>query len=104
MGRQIRVGDYVQLDSGHEGYVEDIGWRVTKIRMLANHMALVPNAKLSQTILVNCYLPNRELAVTMESTVAYGSALAKVEPCGAVLHEVQSRVGAAELIVARDRH
>ena len=25
MGRQIRVGDYVQLDGGHEGYVEDIG-------------------------------------------------------------------------------
>src|SRR3989338_7194291 len=34
--RPIRVGDYIKLSSGEEGYVMDIGWRTTRIRMLGN--------------------------------------------------------------------
>src|SRR5688572_31306944 len=34
--RQVRLGDYVKLDSGEEGYVTDIQWRNTSIRALAN--------------------------------------------------------------------
>jgi small-conductance mechanosensitive channel len=33
---QIRVGDYVRLDSGQEGHVVDFSWRSTRLRMLAN--------------------------------------------------------------------
>ena len=63
---QIRVGDYVRLDSGQEGYVADIGWSSTRIRMLPNNLVLVPNGKLSQAIVTNYYLPDRELAVLVE--------------------------------------
>lgn len=35
---QIRVGDYVRLDSGQEGVVVDFSWRSTRIRMLANNL------------------------------------------------------------------
>lgn len=77
--RQIRVGDYVKLESGQEGYVDDIGWRATKIRMLPNNMVLVPNNKLSQAIITNFYLPNRELAVLVDVGVEYGSDLSRVE-------------------------
>ena len=73
---QIRVGDYLRLDSGQEGYVADIGWRSTRIRMLPNNLVLVPNAKLSQAIVTNYYLPDRELAVLVEVGVDYGSDLA----------------------------
>jgi small-conductance mechanosensitive channel len=76
---QIRVGDYVRLDSGEEGYVADIGWRSTRIRMLPNNLVLVPNAKLSQAIVTNYYLPDRELAVLVEVGVDYDSDLAHVE-------------------------
>jgi small-conductance mechanosensitive channel len=31
--KPIRVGDYVKLDSGEEGYVHSIGWRSTRIRL-----------------------------------------------------------------------
>ena len=79
MTRQIRVGDFIKLESGQEGYVEDIGWRATTIRMLPNNMVLVPNNKLSQSIITNYYLPNRELAVLVEVGVDYGSDLANVE-------------------------
>ena len=79
MTRQIRVGDYIKLDSGHEGYVQDIGWRATMIRMLPNNMVLVPNQKLGQAIITNFYLPSRDLAVTVELAVSYDSDLDQVE-------------------------
>ena len=76
---QIRVGDFVKIESGEEGYVTDIGWRVTRIRMLPSNLVVVPNAKLSQAIVTNFYLPDRELAVRVEVGVDYDSDLAHVE-------------------------
>lgn len=76
--RQIEVGDYIKLDSGEEGYVADINWRTTKIRMLPNNMVLVPNDKLNKSIITNYYLPDKELAVTVEVGVHYNSDLKKV--------------------------
>jgi small-conductance mechanosensitive channel len=76
---QIRLGDYVRLDSGQEGYVTDIGWRSTTIRMLANNLVLVPNAKLAQAVVTNYDLPERDLAVLVAIGVDYGSDLEHVE-------------------------
>ena len=47
---QMRIGDYVKLDSGAEGYVADVNWRATRIRMVSGSAVIVPNAKLSQAI------------------------------------------------------
>ena len=63
---QIRVGDYVRLDSGQEGYVADFSWRSTRLRMLSNNLIVVPNAKLAQAIVVNHHLPAQDLAVLVE--------------------------------------
>jgi len=79
MSRQIRIGDYVKLESGEEGYVADIGWRATKIRMLQNNMVLVPNAKLASALITNYYLPDKELAVLVQVGVDYASDLERVE-------------------------
>ena len=76
---QIRVGDYVKLDSGQEGYVVDFSWRSTRLRMLANNLVVVPNAKLAQAIVVNHHLPSQDLAVLVEVGVDYGSELVDVE-------------------------
>lgn len=76
---QIRVGDYVKLDSGHEGYVVDFSWRSTRLRMLANNLVLVPNSKLAQAIVVNHHLPSQDLAVLVEVGVDYSSDLRHVE-------------------------
>jgi len=75
----VRTGDYVRLDSGEEGYVADIGWRSTRIRLLANNMVLVPNARLAQAIVTNYYMPDCELAVLVEVGVDYASDLTRVE-------------------------
>jgi small-conductance mechanosensitive channel len=76
---QIRVGDYVKLDSGQEGYVVDFSWRSTRLRMLANNLIVVPNAKLAQAIVVNHHLPSQDLAVLVEVGVDYASDLSHVE-------------------------
>ncbi|MDP3722917.1 MAG: mechanosensitive ion channel family protein [Candidatus Omnitrophota bacterium] len=79
MSRQIRIGDYVKLESGEEGYVTDIGWRATKIKMLPNNVVLVPNVKLASAIITNYYLPDKELAVLVQVGVDYASDLEHVE-------------------------
>jgi small-conductance mechanosensitive channel len=76
---QIRIGDYVKLDSGQEGYVIDFSWRSTRLRMLANNLVIVPNAKLAQAIVVNHQLPSQDLAVLVEVGVDYASDLGHVE-------------------------
>ncbi|MBI3996763.1 MAG: mechanosensitive ion channel family protein [Candidatus Omnitrophica bacterium] len=79
LARQIRVGDYIKLDSGQEGYVEDIGWRATQILLPPNNMVYVPNKKLGEAIITNYDRPTREMVVTIEVGVEYGSDLARVE-------------------------
>jgi len=79
MSRQVRVGDYVALDSGQEGYIVDIGWRATTIKMLANSIIIVPNSKLSGAIVTNYFMPDREIAVLVDVGVSYSSDLEKVE-------------------------
>ena len=77
--KQVRIGDYIKLHTGEEGHVEDIGWRATKLRMLPNNIALIPNNKLAQANIVNFNLPSRDLAVTFDMGVEYGSDLSHIE-------------------------
>jgi small-conductance mechanosensitive channel len=77
--RPVRVGDYVKIEGGPEGYVVDVGWRSTKIRELPNNIVVVPNSKLAGSIITNYYLPEPELAVLVQVGVSYDSDLPKVE-------------------------
>jgi small-conductance mechanosensitive channel len=73
VARQIRLGDYIKLSTGEEGYVSDIGWRSTTIRALANNMTIVPNAKLAQAIVTNYYLPEKRMGSSLQVSVSYDS-------------------------------
>jgi len=53
ISRQIRLGDYIRLDSGQEGTVMDISLRNTTIRQLNNNLMILPNLKLSTAIVTN---------------------------------------------------
>jgi small-conductance mechanosensitive channel len=77
--KPIRIGDYIMLESGQEGYVMHIGWRSTRIRMLPNNIVIVPNAKLVSSQITNFYLPETEMAVLIQVGVSYQSDLEKVE-------------------------
>ncbi|MCJ7444654.1 MAG: mechanosensitive ion channel family protein [Methanotrichaceae archaeon] len=76
---EIRPGDYLKLDSGDEGFVTDISWRTATIRTLSNNTILVPNLKLSQSIITNFHLTEQQLSVPVELGVSYDSDLEKVE-------------------------
>lgn len=77
--KQVRPGDLLELDSGKRGYVEDITWRYTALRTPSNNRVVVPNALLSKAVITNYSLPDAELAITVDVTVANGSDLALVE-------------------------
>jgi small-conductance mechanosensitive channel len=77
--RPIREGDYIKLESGHEGYVIGVGWRSTRIRELSNDVVVVPNSKLASSVVTNYYLPEPELSVLVQVGVSYDSDLEKVE-------------------------
>ena len=46
---------------------------------MTENVVIIPNSKLSQSTVVNTYLPNKEMVITVESGVAYNSDLNKVE-------------------------
>lgn len=77
--KPIEVGQYVELDSGQEGYVAKIGWRSTTIRALPNNLIVVPNSRIMDAIITNYYLPERELSVLIQVGVHYKSDLDHVE-------------------------
>jgi len=50
--RQIEVGDFIKLENGEEGYVEDITWMNTIIRKQDNSRMVVPNSRLVNSIVI----------------------------------------------------
>ncbi|HUK62273.1 MAG TPA: mechanosensitive ion channel domain-containing protein, partial [Dongiaceae bacterium] len=79
LARRIRIGDFVELETGQQGYVADIGWRSTQIRELPNNLVIVPNARLAEVIVRNYSLPADEQSALVQVGVAYDSDLEQVE-------------------------
>ncbi|APZ44563.1 mechanosensitive ion channel protein MscS [Acidihalobacter ferrooxydans] len=77
--KPIRVGDFVELESGEQGFVEKIGWRSTWIKMLPNNIVIMPNGTLSKSRIINYYYPVPELSVPVDVGVHYNSDLEHVE-------------------------
>lgn len=77
--RQVRPGDFIQLESGEEGYVIDVTWRNTTIREPANNTLIVPNSKLASSRVRNFNQPDRELAVVVDVGIGYDNDLDRVE-------------------------
>jgi len=71
MAGQVRIGDYIKLDSGEEGYITDISWRSTSIRSLQNNAVIIPNAKLAKATITNYNLPEQSMAVSVAVSVSY---------------------------------
>lgn len=89
--KSIRVGDFVKLETGQEGYVMDITWRTTRIRMIPNNMVIIPNSKLSQSIVTNYYLPEKRMSLLIPVGVSYSSDPEKVEKI--LVEEAKKAVG-----------
>lgn len=75
----IRKDHYIVLDSGQEGYVEEIGWRITKIRSWDGNLIVLPNSRLAEAIVIDYEVPSPPLMFRVECGVSYDSDLEKVE-------------------------
>ncbi|MEV5409527.1 mechanosensitive ion channel family protein [Thermopolyspora sp. NPDC052614] len=77
--KKVQPGDYVRLDTGEEGYVDDINWRNTTVRQLSGNIVIVPNAHLADTVMTNYHQPAEEMSVSVQVGVSYDSDLDEVE-------------------------
>lgn len=94
--KPIRVGDYIELENKLSGFVEDIGWRSTRIRTLPNNIVVLPNSKLAESIVTNYSMPEDEMGVVIQCGVSYDSNLKKVEKVTIeVAKEIQKKVQGA---------
>ena len=77
--KPIRIGDYIKIESGEEGYVNQVGWHSTRIQTLSNNTVIVSNSKLAGSRITNFCLPDKEIPVGVNLGVTYDSDLEKVE-------------------------
>jgi small-conductance mechanosensitive channel len=77
--KPIRVGDYVKIADTIEGYVVDVGWRSTRVRMLQHNVVIVPNKRVAESIIINYDLPERRMTMLLPVSVGYGSDPDRIE-------------------------
>ena len=51
--RPFHMGDWIKVDGGIEGQVEEVGLRSTKIRTFYNSLIIIPNGNLSNAVIDN---------------------------------------------------
>ncbi|HEY2380372.1 MAG TPA: mechanosensitive ion channel family protein [Terriglobia bacterium] len=88
---QVRIGDYIKLDSGEEGFIADVSWRSTSLRSLQNNVIIIPNAKLAKATVTNYDLPERSMSISIVVSVEYGSDIDMVERV--LLEETRTAAG-----------
>lgn len=79
MDKAVKVGDFVQLETGEIGTVEEIGWRSSRIRTPANNLVVLPNLRLVDSTVTNMSDPLPDLYVVVTCGVSYDSDLEHVE-------------------------
>ena len=89
--KTVRVGDFIRLETGQEGYVDDITWRTTRVRMLPNNIVIIPNSKLAQSIVTNYYLPEKRMSLLISINVSYSSDPERIEKI--LVEEAKKAVG-----------
>ncbi|MCX8021358.1 MAG: mechanosensitive ion channel family protein [Syntrophorhabdaceae bacterium] len=79
MEKSIKIGDFIKLETGEEGFVEDITWRTTRLKLLSNNMVIIPNSKLAKSVVVNYSLPDKRMSLPITVSVSYFSDPERVE-------------------------
>lgn len=77
--KAIRIGDYIELENGVDGYVQEIGWRSVKLRTLTNNYIIIPNSSMAENMIKNFTQPDPHLAAPVSFFIDHDSDLEKVE-------------------------
>tara|TARA_B100001250_G_scaffold160765_1_gene138101 strand:- start:550 stop:1161 length:612 start_codon:yes stop_codon:yes gene_type:complete len=78
LSKKVEPGDFVSLDSGEMGYIQNITWRNTKMLERSNNVIHIPNTKLSSAIIKNYDSGDPSFSVKIPVGVAYDSDLEQV--------------------------
>ena len=76
---RLSPGDFVQLPSGEQGRILDIGWDITSIQQQRDSLIIVPNSLMNQAEIINFDRPTRKLELQADLGVSYDSNLEEVE-------------------------
>ena len=76
---ELKPGDFIELEGGPSGYVEDVGWRSTKIRSRFNNLIIIPNSRMAESIVTNFFSPTPAMNVLVTCGVSYESNLHQVQ-------------------------
>jgi small-conductance mechanosensitive channel len=79
LSKKVQPGDFVSLDSGEMGYIQNITWRNTKMLERTNNILHIPNTKLSSAIVKNYDSGDPSFSVKVFMGVDYNSDLEEVE-------------------------
>ena len=91
LSKKVQVGDFVQIDTGDMGYVQNISWRNTTIMERTNNIIHIPNTRLSSAIIKNFDSGDPSFSIKIPVGVGYGSDLEKVEKVTQkVIDEIQN--------------
>ena len=75
----IEPGHIIRIEGSVEGTVTRMGWRATHVLTAQNTLVIVPNAKLTESLITSFSLPLPEVDVRLELGVHFDSDLDKVE-------------------------
>ena len=76
---QMGPGDYVRLESGQEGVIEDVTWRNTTIRQTSGNLVIVPNSVIGKSLIINFSRSTSAYSLVVTTTVKYGTDPALIE-------------------------
>ena len=79
LSQKVRPGDFIQLDSGEMGYIQNITWRNTTLLERSNNIISIPNSKMSTSLVRNFDINESSISVGVPIGVDYDSDLEKVE-------------------------
>ena len=91
---EMKKGDFIELEGGPSGYVEEVGWRSTKIRSRFNNLVIIPNSRMAESIVTNYYSPTPAMNVVVTCGVSYEADLPTVERCA--LEEAAALISESE--------
>jgi len=97
----VRIGDYIKLNTGEEGYITDINWRCTMMRGYTNNLIVIPNNKLGQAIYTNYNLPQPRMTMSVTFGVGYESDIDRVQ--AVLLDEATTAAGHIQGLLADPR-
>ncbi len=75
----VKIGDFIELPTGEKGYVTEIGWRSTRLKTRERNIIIIPNSKLSSSILTNYNQIEARFKIDFPVSISYNSNLEAVE-------------------------